>query len=149
MPLQKSQSLCLKDKNKVKTPPPRKKFPWIKDIEHKTAINVCDIVSIKHLPTATYVTLEDDNADNETSPTLNNIKNNINSNMNNNNHINNGIDDHIETSPPKNERELWAAFHDQCATIHSLRQQLEAKDKRINELEDIMSRITSNQNHVF
>ncbi len=98
--------------NSIKTPPPRKKFPWIKDIqiEEKPAINVCDIVSIKHLPTATFVTLQEDNTDNETTPSLNNIKNNINNciNNNNNNNINNSIDEDMESSPspPKNEREV-------------------------------------------
>jgi len=109
--------------NLIKTPPPRKKFPWIKDIEHKTAINVCDIVSVKHLPTATFVTLQDDNTDNETPPLNNNI-NDINNSINNNKNLNNGINNDIETTPPttpptsppkspptnppKNEREvLW------------------------------------------
>ncbi|CAG2164697.1 unnamed protein product [Oppiella nova] len=150
--------------------PPRKKFPWIKDREPKKAatMNVCDIVTVQHLPTATFVTLEDDVPEVNCTPSpplsddINTLNNSINININNNNNLNNnqmnGISNGIKhetqsfldtSPPPKNERELWSAFHSQCATIHSLEQQIADKDKRIKDLEELLSRMGCDGQHIY
>ncbi|CAG2123273.1 unnamed protein product [Medioppia subpectinata] len=97
---------------------------------------------------------------------MNAINNSINISINNNNNhnidnnhtngiYNNGITHQThqsfdETSlPPKNERELWEAFHSQCATIHSLEVQITDKDKRIKELEELLSRMGYDGQHIY
>ena len=99
--------------------PPKKKFPWVKDrqIKRSQTINVCDVVTLQHLPTATFVTLEDDHSEQQHSsppPPLNDNNNSIHLNnriISNNNNINNentiGIKNETErkVSLPK-ERKL-------------------------------------------
>lgn len=117
--------------------PPRKKFPWIKDERpKKSSINICDIVTVKQMPTATFVTLDDSEGEQHCTPSPplidendvnydNNKKNeskvifNNNNNLSNNsfNNISNGITEESDklkevneksdrSPPPRNEREV-------------------------------------------
>ncbi|XP_054161740.1 coronin-2B-like isoform X2 [Oppia nitens] len=172
--------------------PPRKRLPWVKDMEpRKTTINLCDIVTVQQLPTATFVTLDDSHSESNPTPSpppmtgleitntvdtedidqlINDINTSI-SNINNNNQnnstfihgvtnghsncITNGINyekessDDLSCSPPKNEIELWRAYHCQCTTIHTLELQIEAKDKRIKELEELVLRMGCDNHHIY
>ncbi|KAI2809222.1 hypothetical protein BLOT_000369 [Blomia tropicalis] len=148
----------------------RNRLPWVKkmcDDEDDDGVDgvdcdqrsnpMCDIVSMKHMPEATYVTINDDSddslattddsitdemalsngeydnhatnrADFNLDNTPNNHSPNSNDSMTDKTSFNSDLFESNLTINPKNERELWYAFQEQRALIYKLRAELKEKD---------------------